>query len=223
MGRLIGIDEAGRGPVLGPLVMAAVAVTSEQEAELSGFGIQDSKKYGSGKKAKEARLAVRPAILSRCTWRIITYSPEVIDSYVKRGALDDLEREGALQLLDEIGAGSEDDIICDGEPIFGQLRMKWGNLRAENKADGRYLCVSAASILAKVARDERMDEILRKYEAEFGKIPGGGYVNAGTRRFLEAYEATHGTLPPEARKSWTWREKPKFADGPDIADMLNDA
>ena len=218
--RFIGIDEAGRGPVLGPLVMAVVAVTSEQEADLSGFGVQDSKKYGSGKKAKVARLAVRPEILSRCTWRIVSYSPEVIDSYVNRGALDDLEREGALQLLDEIGVAPDDEVICDGEPIFGRLRARWGNLRAENKADGRYVCVSAASIIAKVSRDEAMAEILRKYEPEFGKIPGGGYVNAGTRKFLAAYEERHGELPPEARKSWTWREKPKMVEGPDIAELL---
>ena len=222
MVRFIGIDEAGRGPVLGPLVMAVVAITPEQESELSGFGVQDSKKYGSGKKAKMARLAARPEIHARCTWRVVEFSPAEIDEYVKQGRLDDLEREGAHRLLEEIGATGDDDIICDGEPIFGQLRMKWGNLRAENKADDRYICVSAASILAKVSRDEAMDKILRKYEPEFGKITGGGYVNAGTRKFLEAYEERHGTSPPEVRKSWTWREKPKIVDGPNIADMLND-
>jgi ribonuclease HII len=219
--RLIGIDEAGRGPVLGPLVMAAVSITTEQEDELRSFGIQDSKKYGSGKKAKTARLAARPNILSRCEYRVVVYEPEEIDRYVNQGRLDELEREGAERLLKEIGATSVDRIICDGEPIFGRLSFRWPKLVAENKADVKHLCVSAASILAKVARDEAMDLILRKYEAEFGKITGGGYVNVGTRKFMEAYEAKYGTLPPEARKSWTWREKPKFVNGPSIADMLN--
>lgn len=219
---MIGIDEAGRGPVLGPLVMACVAITFEQEVELRKFGIQDSKKYGSGSRAKKARFAARPAVLSRCEHKVVVFSPEEVDSYVNRGRLDDLEREGALRLLEEIGATQDDEIFCDGEPIFGRLSGdRWPNLVAENKADAKYLCVSAASIVAKVKRDEEMDVIVRKYEAEYGQITGGGYVNPGSRKFLAAYEEKHGTLPPEARKSWTWRKKPDFVDGPNIADLLN--
>jgi len=221
VGRLIGIDEAGRGPVLGPMVMAVVAITTEQAAELERFRIRDSKTYGKGSQAKMARLAARPAIQSRCLWHVIRFPPEEIDHYVNRGRLDDLEREGALRLLDEIGATPEDRIFCDGEPIFGRLAAVWPNLVAENKADTRHICVSAASILAKVARDEAIEELCRKYEPEFGKIAGGGYVNAGTRKFLEAYEAKYGELPVEARKSWTWRKKPEVAEGPDIFELLN--
>jgi len=219
--RLIGIDEAGRGPVLGPLVMAAVAITLEQEAELQGFGIQDSKKYGSGKKAKAVRLAVWPAVRVRCHYAIVSFHPAEIDEFVKEGRLDDLERKGAIQLLEELEATPEDDIFCDGEPIFGRLRAQWGNLRAENKADEKYTCVSAASIIAKVERDRAMDEIVQKYEAEFGPITGGGYVNKGSRTFLGAYEEKYGKLPFEARKSWTWREKSQVVEGPNIMDLLN--
>lgn len=218
---MIGIDEAGRGPVLGPLVMAAVRITDEQEAELRRLGIQDSKKYGSGKRAKMARLAARPAVLSRCEHRVVVYEPEEIDRYVRQGRLDDLEREGALRLLDEIGAAEDDAIVCDGEPIFARLSHRWPNLVAENKADAKHVCVSAASIVAKVLRDERMDEIVRRYEPEFGKFSGGGYVNEGTRRFLLAYEERYGELPPECRKSWTWRPAPTHVEGPDIVDLLN--
>lgn len=221
--RLIGIDEAGRGPVLGPLVMACVAITVEQETALERFGIRDSKKYGSGKRAKGARLAARPAVLSRCEHRVVVYGPEEIDRYVTVGRLDDLEREGALRLLEEVGATPSDRIVCDGEPIFSRLSERWPNLVAENKADENHVCVSAASIVAKVRRDELMDAICRKYEAEFGPITGGGYVNEGSRRFLLAYESKNGELPPECRKSWKWRPKPTQVEGPDIADLLNGA
>ena len=44
--------------------------------------------------------------------------------------------------------------------------------------------------------------IAERYEEQFGPVRGGGYLNAATRRFLEAYEARHGRLPPEARRSW---------------------
>jgi ribonuclease HII len=201
--------------------MAAVSISTEQEAELRGFGIQDSKKYGSGKKAKTARLAARPEILSRCEYKVLVFPAEEVDRYVNQGRLDDLEREGAETLLREIGATSVDHIVCDGQPIFGRLVHRWPKLVAENKADAKYLCVSAASILAKVARDEAMDLILQKYRPEFGEITGGGYVNAGTRKFLEAYEAKNGELPPEARKSWTWRKKPEPTEQPDITKLLD--
>jgi ribonuclease HII len=113
--------------------------------------------------------------------------------------------------------------VCDGEPIFARLSHKWPKLVAENKADANHVCVSAASIVAKVRRDELMDEIMRKYELEFGKITGGGYVNEGSRKFLLAYEEKYGELPPECRKSWTWRPKPTHVETPDIADLLNGA
>lgn len=221
--RLIGIDEAGRGPVLGPLVMACVAITQEQHQRLSLHSIQDSKRYGSGARGKKTRLAARPIVEANCEWRIVEFSPAQVDEYVKDGRLDDLEREGAEQLLREIGAGSaEDRIFCDGAPIFGRLSERWPNFKAENKADAKYLCVSAASILAKVRRDEAMDEICRKYAEEYGEIKGGGYVNAGSRKFLAAYEERHGELPLEARKTWTWRPKPTHVEGPDITEILGE-
>jgi len=203
-------------------VMAAVALTSEQAAELAYFGIKDSKKYGSGKKAKEARLAAWPEFRRiGFLYAVVEFPPREVDEWVKDGRLDDLERKGALQLLEELGATSEDDIFCDGEPIFGRLRAQWGNLKAENKADEKYTCVSAASIIAKTLRDEEMDRICAKYETEFGKIAGGGYVNKGTRAFLNAYEEKYEKLPVECRKSWTWREKPKVVECPNIIDLLN--
>ena len=54
----------------------------------------------------------------------------------------------------------------------------------------------------KVRRDQRWDEIRSRYTDEFGEIPGGGYVNDGTRRFMRAYAERYRALPPEARRSW---------------------
>lgn len=221
MGRLIGIDEAGRGPVLGPLVMAAVAVSAEQAVELAKLGVRDSKRYGSGDVGRRHRLAVRSAIQVRSVYKVLAFSPEEVDSHVNRGLLNELERKGAVRLLEEIKATGDDEIFCDGEGLFHDLRDRWPNLVAENKADARYSCVAAASILAKVARDEAMEAIRRKYEPEFGKITGGGYVNAGTRRFLTAYEEKYGELPPEARKSWKWRDRSETVGQPDITKLLD--
>lgn len=204
--------------------MACVALTPDQAEELARMGIRDSKKYGSGRVGQSRRMHARPIIEAQSQWKIVEFSPATVDMYVRHGGLDELEREGALQLLDEIGATPEDKIFCDGIPIFGRLSNVWSNLVAENKADEKYVCVSAASILAKTKRDESMVEFRARYEPEFGPIGGNGYVNDKTRAFLEAYEQRYQELPPEARKSWTWRKKPKndiVVAGPDIAEMLN--
>lgn len=218
--RLIGIDEAGRGPVLGPLVMAVVVVLPEQEHLLLEAGVRDSKLFGSGPKAHRDRQALKPLIEEVCLGcHVEEFDSATIDGYCSRGRLDDLEREGALRLLDAVLATTEDSIVCDGAPIFERLSATWPNLVAENKADTRHVVVAAASILAKVRREERMAEIFARYREEFGQIAGGGYVNEPTRRFLLAYEERYGQLPVEARRSWTWRRS--LVDGPDIASLLS--
>jgi ribonuclease HII len=201
--------------------MAAVAVSTDQAVELARLGIRDSKRYGAGDVGRRRRLVARPAVEGNSVHRVLVYSPEEVDRYASVGRLNDLEREGAVRLLEELRATREDQIFCDGEVLFRDLRVRWPDLVAEDKADTRYSCVAAASILAKVARDEAMEIIIRKYEPEFGKISGGGYVNAGTRRFLIAYEEQYGDLPPEARRSWRWREeRVEVTEQPDIAELV---
>jgi ribonuclease HII len=66
--------------------------------------------------------------------------------------------------------------------------------------------VAAASVIAKVERDNLVAAMAARYFAEFGPLRGGGYVNDGTRTFVRAYVATYGVLPPEARRSWPWTD-----------------
>jgi ribonuclease HII len=75
-------------------------------------------------------------------------------------------------------------------------------LIAVDDGESAHPSVAAASILAKVARDEALAQVLDKYAPEFGTITGGGYPNPATQRFLDAYRARYGALPVEARKSW---------------------
>jgi ribonuclease HII len=200
--------------------MAVVVILPENERAFLAAGVRDSKLFGSGPKAHRSRLALRSLIESQSVrWHVEEFGPDVVDEYCARGRLDDLEREGALKLLASVGATAEDHIVCDGQPIFGSLTKQWPNLVAENKADTRHVTVAAASILAKIRRDEVMGEVFSRYKGEFGQITGGGYVNDPTRRFLEAYEAKYGCLPPELRKTWRWRRT--AAEQPDILAMLS--
>jgi len=197
----VGIDEAGRGPALGPMVMAVVALDTRAAASLTRAGLSDSKSYGSDDdaRARRAELAERVRDAARFV-AVEEVSVDEIDRRVACKELNVLEREVALRLL--VDAPAAHRIIADGHRMFAPLAARIPNLEARDEAESHHAAVAAASVIAKVLRDLRWDEIRRRYADEFGEIGGGGYVNDGTRRFLRAYAVRYGALPPEARRSW---------------------
>ena len=202
-GPVFGVDEAGRGPILGPMALAVVALDRKASTALKKLGVQDSKRFGSGPKAQELRASLAAEIHGRASaWACELVSVDIIDEHTFRGQLNRLEQDVALQLLRRLGAALDAAIICDGKNLFRPLQQHFPRLQAVNDGEAAHVAVAAASIVAKHARDEAFAEICGRYHAEFGPVSGGGYANAGTRRFLEAYAQTRGGLPPEARKSW---------------------
>ncbi|MCB9566747.1 MAG: hypothetical protein H6710_24950 [Myxococcales bacterium] len=201
--RVIGVDEAGRGPILGPMALAAVAVDPEGVDALVRLGVADSKRFGAGAKAQALRAELAAAI-EECVLeaRCVLVTVPAIDARTLRGELNHLEREIAADLLQAIAAEHRDRIICDGARLFAPLRARYRGLEAVDRGESAHVAVAAASILAKHARDQAFAAIAARYEEEFGPLGGGGYLNAPTRRFLDAYVARHGELPPEARRSW---------------------
>jgi ribonuclease HII len=201
--RVIGVDEAGRGPILGPMALAAVAVDDAGVAALEKLGVQDSKRFGSGKKAQALRGELAETIASIVLEaRCVLVPVPVIDARTLLGQLNHLEREVAVDLLEQMRADHLDRIICDGARLFSPLKRSYAGLEAVDRGESAHVAVAAASILAKHARDEAMSAIAARYEEEFGVLGGGGYINAPTKRFLEAYRERYGDLPPEARRSW---------------------
>ena len=203
MNHVYGIDEAGRGPILGPMALAVVVLDDAGTATLNGLGVQDSKRFGAGDKAQEARASLAAQIQQHAVAFAVELVPvDIIDEHTFRGRLNHLEREVACRLLTRLVCPRDAFILCDGARLFGQLRTQYPRLEAHNDGESVHVAVAAASILAKHARDSAFAEIGQRYAPQFGKIAGGGYLNAATRRFLDAYAALHGGLPPEARKSW---------------------
>lgn len=198
-----GLDEAGRGPILGPMALALVALDAAGAAELRALGVQDSKRFGTGLKAQELRaslaLRIREVALS-CRCELVAV--EVIDEHTLRGKLNLLEQRVALAMLTASGAPEDAHVIADGARLFAPLRRAYPRLCAVDRGESAHVAVAAASIVAKHARDEAFAAIAARYAPEYGPIDGGGYLNAATRRFLDAYARATGGLPPEARKSW---------------------
>src|SRR5262245_21425044 len=99
-GLVLGIDEAGRGPALGAMVMAAVAVAPTAARRLPRAGVIDSKAFGAGPDAHAARTALYAIIRRHAAWICIDVCDvEMVDAYVARGALNVLERERAATFI----------------------------------------------------------------------------------------------------------------------------
>ena len=201
---VLGIDEAGRGPALGAMVLAAVALDPTAARRLSRAGVADSKSFGAGAEAHAKRLALYAIVRAHATWIAIDVCDvDVVDAYVARGGLNVLERERAAAFIR--AAPPCRRIIADGGRLFGPLRAEFPTIEARDRAESHHVAVAAASICAKVRRDELFACIAARYAADFGPVTGGGYVNAATRAFARAYVRRHGALPPEARHSWPWQ------------------
>ncbi|MBI4510385.1 MAG: hypothetical protein HY698_12180 [Deltaproteobacteria bacterium] len=199
----LGIDEAGRGPALGPLVMAGVCLKPRRAAALTRAGVMDSKAFGAGDDAHAQRSYLAHkihALAESIIVRVVDVGE--IDRRVRVHELNALEREHAVEIIQRSAPAVR--IIADGARLFGRLAERFPHLQAKDRAEEEHVAVAAASIVAKVRRDELFACIRQRYEPELGPIAGGGYDNAGTRKFLRAYIERYGCLPPEARRSWNW-------------------
>jgi ribonuclease HII len=163
--------------------------------------VRGSKGFGPGPAARAQRrqLAAEVRRVARHV-QVCVIDVAVVDRRVRRGELNQLEREVARALIG--AAPSVHRIVADGKTLFGALQAEYSHLQALNDGESRHCAVAAASIVAKVRRDDIFERIAARYRPLFGPVGGGGYVNGATRRFLRAYVERFGRLPPEARRSW---------------------
>ena len=204
----IGVDEAGRGPVMGPMVVAAVAV--HDQGELESLGVRDSKKL-----TPQRREELSEIIKRRYPHSVLVVEAEEIDDLRAVMTMNRLETKLFAKVIQMVmeGVEGEHELYLDAadtvEGRFGEMvveeltKMLWRkpplkNVVAEHGADNRYPVVSAASIIAKVERDRRI-KILAEKIGDFGS----GYPSdKRTIRFLKEYYEKHGVLPPGVRRTW---------------------
>jgi len=185
--KVLGIDEAGRGPVIGPLVMVGFMIDEEKEEELRKIGAKDSKQLS---REKREELAEKLKKMGKIVIKVI--HPWQIDAE----NINKLERQAAREIILE---AEPDLVIIDGfeKNLDKKLGVK-AKVIAEPKADVNYAVVSAASIIAKVTRDAMIEELKEKY-GDFGSgYPG----DEKTVRFVEQLVKKHKKLPEFVRKSW---------------------
>ncbi len=200
---LIGVDEAGRGPVLGPLVVAGVKLErEEQNQQLRDLGVRDSKKCTP---KRREQLAVEIRKFGKYSIKITTALE--IDEYRKSRNLNELEGELFAEVINTLSPNEDTTVIVDSadakEDRFRQyIEAKLitnCTVISKHKADDQYPVVAAASILAKTVRDAEVKKIANELDTELGS----GYpADAITMNFLENWIKDKGDLPPHTRHSW---------------------
>jgi ribonuclease HII len=199
-----GLDEAGRGPLIGPMFMALCV--SSSPGKLIDLGVADSKSFGSGEGARRARRRICFDLFSHCEIRWIQVPAAVIDVAVAVGpGLNELERQAALSLLGQVRSPAR--IVADGKTLFSPLMACFPQMIAVNGADRDYPEVAAASIVAKTFRDDWMLAYERFARSRGFDLRGGGYPNAPTRTFIQAWETRYKESPPHLRKSWNLKQR----------------
>jgi ribonuclease HII len=203
MGILIGVDEAGRGPVLGPLVVAGVELESTDQEELfKEMGVRDSKKC-TPKRRDQLALEIKK-IGKYC---IKSISAEDIDTQRKIKTLNKLEGELFAEVINTLNSNDQAEVFVDSADANEETFKNYINSNLNNKpkiiskhkADEIYIVVAAASILAKTQRDSDIKRIGEELHADIGS----GYpADPVTIAFLEKWIKDKGDFPPYTRKSW---------------------
>jgi len=201
--RIGGIDDAGRGPVIGPLVIAGILVDEETLPKLISLGVKDSKLL-SPKRREQLVVEILKIVKKH---HVVKSSPAEIDKVVENGKrLNRLNRLEARIMAEVIRNLQPDVVYVDASDVSAErFRQQIAEevpfevqIVSEHKADRTYPVVSAASIIAKVERDKEIARLRGKY-GDFGS----GYItDSKTVRFLEKWINTYGSYPDFVRKSW---------------------
>ena len=196
---ILGIDEAGRGSVLGPLVIAGVVIPQKMESVIDNMGVKDSKRL-----TPKRREVLSRKLKKMFDWDVVIYSAQDIDNMRAQGInLNEIERRGMQELILKLDCDKAIVDAVDVKPERFQDKLRKAtnkDVKAEHKADDKYLEVGAASIIAKQTRDEAIAKINKEYES-IGGIGSGYPSDPTTKKFLSNY--TYNQMPDFVRRSWS--------------------
>jgi len=201
--RVAGVDEAGRGCAIGPLVIACVLFNEETLPTLKEIGVKDSKKLSAKKRERLAEKIKELAL----GYRVFELQPRTIDKVVFRSKplrrLNYLETMIMAKLVREL----EPDIVYMDPPdvdshrcaeqVQSVIRYKL-EVICEPRADAKYPSTGAASIIAKVTRDQRIKELHELH----GNFNSGYASDQKTQKYIEIYFNNHRECPGYMRESW---------------------
>lgn len=204
MAVVCGVDDSGRGPVIGPMILAGISMDEEKLASLKALGVKDSKDLSPNQR----NLMYEKILKLVKGHKIIIVPPAEIDEAVesRTSNLNTLEAQKFAMIINYL----KPDVAivdCPSTNIRNytetlRLYLKHEvNLRCEHKADKNWPAVAAASILAKVTRDREVQSLKEKYKIEFGS---GYMADPITKKFLDENWQKYSKI---YRKSWASYKK----------------
>lgn len=206
----LGIDDAGRGPVIGPMVLAGCVIDEKTEREFKRLGVKDSKQLSEKRREFLADIIREKAD----TFEVVIISPLQIEDANKKGIkLNEVEAFACAKIINKINKGYKKlKVIVDCPSVSivkwqDFLKTKIRNLSnlevsCEHKADKNHIAVSAASILAKSIREKEMSKLKKKYGHEIGSgYPSDPLTSVFLKKNVRKLN-NHGIF----RRTWsTWR------------------
>jgi len=206
---VLGIDDAGRGPLIGSMFLAGVLMDVKVEKELKAEGVADSKTLLHPKRVRLAGI-IKDASKN---FKVVEATPEQIDHAVNSGLnLNTLEAIKCAEIINFLLTNVKEKVkvivdcpsvntVAWKTTLVHYLKEKDIDLHCEHKADANHPSVSAASILAKVAREDSIISLKDKY----GDFGSGYPSDPFTKEFLKKSGKKHGDSGI-FRKSWaTWK------------------
>jgi ribonuclease HII len=195
--QICGIDDAGRGSLLGPLVIAGISLDKKNLKNLSSLGVKDSKKLSP----KSREDLYKQIIKIVDDYYVVKIPPKSIDASVKKHCLNNLEAKYMAKVVSKLNSDISYVDSCDVNPTrFGREISSLSNnhkIKSYHHADSRFVVVSAASILAKVVRDKAIMKLRKEYDL------GSGYpADSVSIRFVTLYYKKNHVMPNFVRKSW---------------------
>ena len=191
-----GIDDAGRGSVLGPLVIAGIVIKRTKINQLKKQGIRDSKKLTP--LARERLYKIIINIVDN--YYVARISPKIIDKSVFNHSLNHLEAQYMAKVISKLSPSVAFVDSCDVNPRrFGKEISKLtshSKIKSYHHADSKFVVVSAASILAKVSRDRAITRLRKKYTV------GSGYPSDPKTKAFIKKSIKRNNPPTFIRKSW---------------------
>ena len=195
--KICGVDDAGRGSMIGPMVIAGISIEKKNIPKLRKLGVRDSKKLTP----KKRELLYKEIINIVDDYHVIRIPPKTIDKYVFEHNLNHLEAKKMAAVITHLKSEISYVDSCDVNATrFGREISDLSNkskVRSYHYADSRFVVVSAASIIAKVSRDRSIARLNKNYQFGSGYPSDKKSVN-----FVKKLVSAKKPLPSSVRKSW---------------------
>ncbi|MED5542685.1 MAG: ribonuclease HII [Thermoproteota archaeon] len=195
--QICGVDDAGRGSMIGPLVIAGIRIEKKNISKLRKLGVRDSKKLSS----KKRDLLYKEILKIVDSYHVIRISPRTIDKYVFEHNLNHLEAKKMAEVISNLNPDISYVDSCDVNAArFGREISDLSNkskVKSYHYADSRFVVVSAASIIAKVSRDRSIMRLNKTSNLGSGYPSDKKSVN-----YVKKIVSSKKPLPTSVRKSW---------------------